>query len=97
MGSVEVCAAVHRCAWEVFKCVLLSTGVLSLKLVRVSVPPYTYQGEKALLQCQYELEHDRLYSVTWYKDHEEFYRYVPKSHPAQHSYPLEGIKVDVSL
>jgi hypothetical protein len=50
----------------------------------------------ALLQCQYELENDRLYSVTWYKDDEEFYRYVPRANPMQHSYPLEGIKVDVS-
>jgi hypothetical protein len=91
-----VCVIVYRCALEVLRCVLLSTGVLSLKLLRVGVPPYTYQGEKALLHCQYELENDRLYSVTWYKDHEEFYRYVPKSHPPQHSYPLEGIKVDVS-
>ncbi|PNF43246.1 hypothetical protein B7P43_G14881 [Cryptotermes secundus] len=88
------CVVVCRYPWEMLKCALLCAGVLSLKLLRIVVPPYTYQGEKALLQCQYELENDRLYSVTWYKDHEEFYRYVPKSHPPQHSYPLEGIKVD---
>lgn len=75
-------------------CVIVS-GALSLKLLKVGVPPYILRGEMALLQCQYDLENDRLYSVTWYKDHEEFYRYVPKSHPPQHSYPLEGIKVDV--
>ncbi|KDR20029.1 hypothetical protein L798_05264, partial [Zootermopsis nevadensis] len=68
-----------------------------LKLLKVGVPPYILRGEMALLQCQYDLENDRLYSVTWYKDHEEFYRYVPKSHPPQHSYPLEGIKVDHHL
>ena len=62
----------------------------------MSVPPYTLRGEMAQLECLYDLEKDRLYSVTWYKDHEEFYRYVPKSNPQQHSYKLEGIKVDVS-
>ena len=76
---------------------IIVTGALGLKLLRVGVPPYILRGEMALLQCQYKLENDSLYSVTWYKDHEEFYRYVPKANPTQHSYPLEGIKVDVSL
>ncbi|GFG38649.1 hypothetical protein Cfor_09237, partial [Coptotermes formosanus] len=71
--------------------------VLSLKLLRVGVPPYILQGQAASLQCQYELENDRLYSVTWYKDHEEFYRYVPGANPTKHSYSLEGIRVDVRL
>ena len=68
-----------------------------MKLLKVDIPPYILRGEAALLQCQYELENDRLYSVTWYKDHEEFYRYVPTSNPTKHSYALDGIKVDVSL
>ena len=68
-----------------------------MKLLRVIIPPYILQGEMALLQCQYELESDILYSVTWYKDHEEFYRYVPSATPTKHSYLLEGIEVNVSL
>ncbi|KAF7388854.1 hypothetical protein HZH66_009991 [Vespula vulgaris] len=43
----------------------------------------------------YDLESDKLYSFSWYKDHEEFYRYVPRSEPTQHSYHVEGIKVDM--
>lgn len=39
---------------------------------------------------------EALYSVKWYKDNEEFYRYLPKSNPPQHSYRVEGIRVDVS-
>lgn len=38
-----------------------------------------------------------LYSVKWYKDNEEFYRYVPKANPPQQSYRVEGIRVDVSI
>lgn len=37
-----------------------------------------------------------LYSVKWYKDGEEFYRYVPRAGSPQNSYNFDGIKVDVS-
>ncbi|XP_066996214.2 uncharacterized protein [Anabrus simplex] len=73
----------------------LSTS--SLELQRVSVPQYKLRGEMALLECVYELEDDSLYSVKWYKDDEEFYRFVPKANPPQNSYKLEGIKVDHHL
>lgn len=42
-------------------------------------------------------EEETLYSVKWYKDNEEFYRYVPKANPQQQSYRVEGIRVDVSI
>lgn len=42
-------------------------------------------------------EGEALYSVKWYKDNEEFYRFVPRANPPQHSYKIEGIKVDVSF
>lgn len=38
-----------------------------------------------------------LYSVKWYKDGEEFYRFVPRANPQQNSYSFDGIRVDVSL
>lgn len=40
---------------------------------------------------------EALYSVKWYKDDVEFYNYLPKSNPPQHSYRVEGIRVDVSI
>ncbi|RZF33048.1 hypothetical protein LSTR_LSTR017323, partial [Laodelphax striatellus] len=67
---------------------------LCLKLVRVGVPQYKLRGELAVLECHYELEGDSLYAVKWYKENEEFYRYVPKSNPPQSSYRVDGIKVD---
>uniref|UniRef100_A0A336LVM0 CSON003659 protein n=1 Tax=Culicoides sonorensis TaxID=179676 RepID=A0A336LVM0_CULSO len=39
-------------------------------------------------------EGETLYSVKFYKDNEEFYRYMPKAKPPIHSYRVEGIKVD---
>lgn len=37
---------------------------------------------------------ERLYSIKWYKDNEEFYRYVPSATPPIKSYKIEGVRVD---
>ncbi|KAF0312138.1 hypothetical protein FJT64_017129 [Amphibalanus amphitrite] len=43
------------------------------------------------------LEGHSLYSVKWYKDDVEFYRYMPKNNPAKLVYPdMPGIDVDTS-
>jgi hypothetical protein len=34
-------------------------------------------GESSSLRCDYDLEGDSLYSIKWYKDNQEFYRYNP--------------------
>jgi hypothetical protein len=70
--------------------------VLSLKLLRVTVPQYKVRGDTALLECQYDLGDDKLYAVKWYKDNEEFYRYVPRSDTVKQSYRVDGIRVEVS-
>ncbi|XP_065218701.1 cell adhesion molecule 2-like isoform X2 [Planococcus citri] len=72
---------------------LANSEVCGLRLNRVVVPPYKLRGENAVLECHYDLDDDSLYAVKWYKENEEFYRFVPKSHPPQHSYKVEGIKV----
>lgn len=71
-------------------------GGISLKMARVSVPRYTLRGESVELLCEFDLQGDKLYSVSWYKDHDEFYRFVPSGKQTQHIYKIDGIKVDVS-
>lgn len=39
---------------------------------------------------------EALYSVKWYRDNEEFYRYTPKESPPQQTYNVDGINVAVS-
>ncbi|XP_048484946.1 uncharacterized protein LOC105395552 isoform X1 [Plutella xylostella] len=68
---------------------------LQLRIVRVSVPAYRLRGQTASLECDYELGGSILYSVKWYRDNEEFYRYLPKYDPPKHAYKLDGIKVDL--
>ncbi|XP_046960916.1 uncharacterized protein LOC124530704 [Vanessa cardui] len=75
---------------------LLIKESLLLRIVRVSIPSHRLRGQPAQLDCDYELGDDTLYSVKWYRDNEEFYRFMPKYDPPKHSYKLEGIKVDLS-
>ncbi|XP_023158487.1 ubiquitin carboxyl-terminal hydrolase 36 [Ceratitis capitata] len=38
-------------------------------------------------------EGEALYAIKWYKDNEEFYRFVPKGRPQKTSYRFDGIRV----
>ncbi|XP_045620361.1 uncharacterized protein [Procambarus clarkii] len=43
----------------------------------VTVPQYAFAGGQATLSCSYDLRATRLYSLKWYHNSTEFYRYVP--------------------
>ncbi|XP_018400841.1 PREDICTED: uncharacterized protein LOC108778220 [Cyphomyrmex costatus] len=43
----------------------------------------------------YDRERDHLYGITWYKDHEVFYKYVLRD-KNPHVYDVNGVKVDKS-
>lgn len=62
----------------------------------LDVPSPTILGESVELTCSYELDNEQLYSVKWYKNDVEFYRYVPNDWPPGQFLPLPGIRVDVS-
>lgn len=68
----------------------------AVQMLGVKVPAYIFMGDSVQLFCDYDMQMDKLYSVTWYKDNEEFYRYVPTSKHLKHSYRMDGITVDVS-
>ncbi|XP_050294116.1 uncharacterized protein LOC126734502 isoform X2 [Anthonomus grandis grandis] len=74
---------------------VINSTKTGLKWVRVNVPQFRIPGETAQLQCEFDLGNDTLYSVKWYKDHEEFYRYLPKARPQSTSYRVEGVQVDM--
>ncbi|KAG8199248.1 hypothetical protein JTE90_003675 [Oedothorax gibbosus] len=65
-------------------------------MLMMDVPNPTNQGESVELVCSYELDEDKLYSVKWYKDDVEFYRYVPNDWPPGQFLPLQGVRVDLS-
>ncbi|XP_067131678.1 uncharacterized protein [Centruroides vittatus] len=71
------------------------TGISCLRLISLDVPGSVAVGERVRLTCVFELEGDLLYSVKWYRDAMEFYRYVPSDKPPGQFFPLQGIDVDI--
>lgn len=67
-----------------------------MRLARLDVPAAVIRGEPAWLNCTYDLEKDELYSVKWYKNNVEFYRFLPSDRPPGQKYELPGVYVDVS-
>lgn len=68
-----------------------------LRLKEVRIPNHTVRDACAHLECQYDLDGESLYSVKWYKDGNEFYRYVPRDMPPAQVFALPGVTVDVSI
>ncbi|EEC19447.1 beat protein, putative [Ixodes scapularis] len=61
----------------------------------MKVPSAVIQGRSMWLNCTYDLESDELYSVKWYKNDTEFYRYIPRDRPPAQNYDLPGVVVDM--
>ncbi|XP_075742041.1 uncharacterized protein LOC142794669, partial [Rhipicephalus microplus] len=74
----------------------VALGALSIRFERVDVPGAVISGEPVLLLCEYNLEGAELYSVKWYKNNVEFYRYLPSDAPPGQKYDLVGLYVNVS-
>ncbi|XP_076344005.1 CD166 antigen-like [Tachypleus tridentatus] len=75
--------------------VILFQAVYSLKLVELNVPAGVALGSPVWMYCGYDLEGDDLYSVKWYKDHVEFYRFLPSDQPPGQKYDLHGVNIDL--
>ncbi|XP_044315795.1 uncharacterized protein LOC108047308 isoform X2 [Drosophila rhopaloa] len=70
-------------------------SVAGLKLTEVRIPKYVVKDSPAQLECLYDLDGEALYSVKWYKDGNEFYRYVPRDMPPAQTFLLPGVIVDL--
>ncbi|XP_045136998.1 junctional adhesion molecule 2A-like isoform X4 [Portunus trituberculatus] len=73
-----------------------ATGCLGLRVDRVEVPPMVVEGGEAQLECEYDVEGEQLYSVKWYKDDKEFFRFIPADTPSIQVFRLPGVNVDKS-
>ncbi|CAK9801150.1 hypothetical protein ANTQUA_LOCUS2716 [Anthophora quadrimaculata] len=77
-------------------CSLFKTGA-ALQLLRLEVPNIADPRlDKVTLKCEYDLDGEDLYSVKWYKDGAEFFRFMPDSRPAGRDFPVDGVYVDVN-
>lgn len=66
-------------------------------MTEVVIPNHVMRHKNAVLLCKYNLDNESLYSVKWYKDGHEFYRYVPRDTPPAQVFALPGVNVDVSI
>lgn len=72
-------------------------GLLSvscIRLTRTVLPSHAIQGEDVVLECDYDMEGDRLYSVKWYRNGKEFYRHIPSDNPPTAVFSQPGLVVD---
>ncbi|GLG99577.1 Uncharacterized protein GBIM_06013 [Gryllus bimaculatus] len=58
------------------------------------VPAVADMREPVTLWCRYDLAGARLYSVKWYKDDQEFYRYMPDEQPPAQTFPVPYVSLD---
>ncbi|GFR31466.1 uncharacterized protein TNCT_274731 [Trichonephila clavata] len=70
---------------------------LGLKITRFEVPSLVVPGDSAILTCFYDLGKEKLYSVKWYKDQVEFFRFFPSLSPQYMAFPAPGLNIDVSF
>lgn len=81
-----------------FCCLLLLlsssiSGAGALRLLELRVPPHTVARLPVQLECRFDMEGETLYSVKWYKDGHEFYRFVPTDTPKQFNFQVHGVHV----
>ncbi|XP_017860282.1 PREDICTED: uncharacterized protein LOC108611939 isoform X1 [Drosophila arizonae] len=74
---------------------LLSPAVDCLTMTEIRIPKHIMRHEDAVLGCKFDLDGESLYSVKWYKDGFEFYRYVPRDMPPGQVFPLPGVDVEL--
>jgi len=66
-----------------------------VRMVEMVVPGQVMLGERARLECRFDMEGEELYSVKWYKAGHEFYRYIPGDRDQRvTTFNLPGISVD---
>ncbi|KAJ9598387.1 hypothetical protein L9F63_010909, partial [Diploptera punctata] len=70
-------------------------SAISLRMSEVRIPMHIVKGQEARLECHFDLEGEALYSVKWYKDGSEFFRYVPRDQPPVQLFNLPGVSVEM--
>ena len=76
--------------------ILILTVVSTIRMVDLRVPTHVVRNSSVRFECHYDLEKEALYSVKWYKDGKEFFRFLPGDEPPTQVFYQPGVIVDVS-
>ena len=77
----------------------LSSAIVSLaglQLEELSSPAHLVLGQSASLVCNYNLANSSLYSLKWYKNGQEFFRFMPSLARSFEVFHVVGVNLDVS-
>jgi len=66
----------------------------AIRLTETLLPSHAIKGEDVILECSYDMEGDKLYSVKWYRNGKEFYRHIPSDNPTTAVFRQPGLYVD---
>ncbi|XP_050506943.1 uncharacterized protein LOC126884768 [Diabrotica virgifera virgifera] len=77
----------------IFVVCCLFRDCICLKEVKIDVPQAVLKGHEVILQCLFDLEGDKLYSLKWYHNSSEFYRYTLTGEHHAKPFKLKGFHV----
>ncbi|KAG7163016.1 putative immunoglobulin-like 1, partial [Homarus americanus] len=63
----------------------------TIRVERVVVPPVVLAGRRVKLECQYKEEGDKLYSLKWWRNDDQFYQFIP---PDRKHFKVPGVTVN---
>ena len=72
-----------------------SPGIGPFKMGKVGMEDAFIIGKPGVLLCSYDLEDSELYSVKWYKDGQEFYRFMPTVSDHTDVFSVAGVTIDL--
>jgi len=63
-------------------------------MLGIGGPQWVHSGDIMELICKYDLERDHIYSVKWFKDNAEIWRYLPSDkHQKTRTFPMADIDI----
>ena len=68
--------------------------VVALRMTSLQIPEHVVLNQTVRMQCNFNLDKEQLYSVKWYKDGHEFYRYTPRDRPEVLTFSVPGVNVN---
>jgi len=66
-----------------------------LEMLGVGGPEWVHSGDEVELICKYDLGREHIYSVKWYKDNAEIWRYLPSDkYQKTRTFPIADLKIE---
>ncbi|XP_066946263.1 uncharacterized protein [Macrobrachium rosenbergii] len=76
---------------------LTVSGEDGITVTSIEIPPYVERGDDVTLNCCYNLSNYKLYSIKWYRNDKEFFRYITEDDPPKKIFSIPGIDVNYDL